>query len=135
VAELHFDSSFCALAANSVRAAVRSTRYTPSAAFPQPRGGSFDRYASGSESTCRAAGQGAIICPRVSNNGAVIHIVSPANGAICPAGMDIQVCVMTDSLVEVLHGLKPGGHKIEVFLADGEHRDLEQGDAIRVVVR
>jgi hypothetical protein len=98
---------------------------------------------------------------RVPNNGAVIRIVSPADGVVCPAGMDIEVCVelehfalgqdgnhwhisidgqpwdmiMTDSLKEKLRGLAAGEHKIEVFLADGEHRDLEQGDAVRVVVK
>jgi hypothetical protein len=98
---------------------------------------------------------------RVPNNGAVIRIVSPADGFVCPAGMEIELCVeleqfvlghdgnhwhisvdgepwlmiMDDSLKERLHGLEPGEHSIEVLLADGEHRDLEEGDAIRVVVR
>jgi hypothetical protein len=40
-----------------------------------------------------------------------------------------------DSLKQLLRGLQPGEHKIEVFLADGEHRDLEEGDAVRVVVK
>jgi hypothetical protein len=98
---------------------------------------------------------------RVPNNGAVIHIVSPTDGFVCPAGMDVEVCVELqhfalgqdgnhwhisvdgepwimiedDSLKQVLRGLAAGEHKIEVFLADGEHRDLEQGDAVRVVVK
>jgi len=98
---------------------------------------------------------------RVPNYGAVIRIVSPADGYVCPAGMDFEVCVeleqftlvqdgchwhvsvdgepwsmiMDDRLNEVLHGLQPGEHRIEVLLADGEHRDLEEGDAITVVVR
>jgi hypothetical protein len=103
----------------------------------------------------------ALADPRVPNNGAAIRIVSPADGSVCPAGMDIEVCVelehfalgqdgnhwhisvdgepwsmvMVDSLKEVLYGLEPGEHTIEVLLADGEHRDLEEGDEIRVVVR
>jgi hypothetical protein len=98
---------------------------------------------------------------RVSNNGAVIRIVSPADGLVCPAGMDIEVCVelenftlvqdgchwhisvdgepwsmiMEDRLKEVLYGLEPGEHRIEAFLANGEHRDMEEGDAIAVIVQ
>jgi hypothetical protein len=98
---------------------------------------------------------------RVPNNGAVIRIVSPANGLVCPAGMEVEVCVelenftlgqagchwhvsvdgepwsmiIDDRLNEVLYGLEPGEHRIEVFLADGEHRDLEEGDAVVVAVQ
>jgi hypothetical protein len=98
---------------------------------------------------------------RVPNNGAVIHIVSPVDGFVCPAGVEVEVCVelehfalgqdgnhwhisvdgqpwsmiMTDSLKERLYGLEPGEHRIEALLADGEHRDLEEGDTITVVVR
>jgi len=98
---------------------------------------------------------------RVPNNGAAIRIVSPADGVVCTAGMDIEICIelehfalgqagnhwhidvdgepwsmiMVDSLRQALYGLEPGEHRIEVLLADGEHRDLEEGDAITVVVK
>ena len=98
---------------------------------------------------------------RVPNNGAAIRIVAPADGFICQAGMDVEVCVelerfslgqagnhwhinvdgepwsmiMVDTLKQALYGLQPGEHRIEVLLADGEHRDLEEGDTITVVVR
>lgn len=98
---------------------------------------------------------------RIPNNGAVIRIVSPADGFVCPAGMEVEVCVelehfalvqagchwhvsvdrepwsmiMDDRLNEVLYGLAPGEHRIEVRLADGEHRDLEEGDEIIVFVQ
>jgi hypothetical protein len=98
---------------------------------------------------------------RVPNNGAVIRIVSPVDGFVCPAGMEVEICVeleqfalgqagchwhisvdgepwnmiVDDRLKEVLYGLQPGEHRIEVLMADGEHRDLEEGDAITVVVQ
>jgi hypothetical protein len=98
---------------------------------------------------------------RVPNNGAVISIVSPPDGFVCPAGMEVEVCVelkhfalgqagnhwhisvdgepwsmiVDDRLNEVLYGLAPGEHRIEVLLADGEHRDLEEGDAVVVAVQ
>jgi hypothetical protein len=30
---------------------------------------------------------------RIPNNGAVIRIVSPADGSVCPAGMEVEICV------------------------------------------
>jgi hypothetical protein len=98
---------------------------------------------------------------QMPNNGAVIRIVSPADGLVCAAGMEIEVCIelehfalvqagchwhisvdgepwsmiMDDRLNDVLYGLPPGEHRIEVRLADGEHRDLEEGDAITVFVQ
>lgn len=98
---------------------------------------------------------------RLPNNGAVIRIVSPVDGTVCPAGMELEICVeleqfalgqagchwhisvdgepwnmiVDDRLKDVLYGLQPGEHRIEVLLADGEHRDLEEGDAITVVVQ
>ena len=98
---------------------------------------------------------------RVPNNGAVIRIVSPPDGFVCPVGMEVEVCVelkhfalgqagnhwhisvdgepwsmiVDDRLNEVLYGLAPGEHRIEVLLADGEHRDLEEGDAVVVAVQ
>jgi hypothetical protein len=98
---------------------------------------------------------------RIPNNGAVIRIVSPADGSVCPAGMEVEICVelelfalghagnhwhisvdgepwsmiIDDRLNEVLYGLAPGEHLIEVRLADGEHRDLEEGDAVVVAIQ
>ena len=98
---------------------------------------------------------------RIPNNGAVIRIVSPSDGSVCPAGMEVEICVelerfalghagnhwhisvdgepwsmiIDDRLNEVLYGLAPGEHLIEVRLADGEHRDLEEGDAVVVAVQ
>jgi hypothetical protein len=43
--------------------------------------------------------------------------------------------IIDDRLNEVLYGLAPGEHRIEVLLADGEHRDLEEGDAVAVAVQ
>jgi len=82
---------------------------------------------------------------RIPNNGAVIRIVSPSDGSVCPAGMEVEICVelerfalghagnhwhisvdgepwsmiIDDRLNEVLYGLAPGEHRIEVLLADG----------------
>jgi hypothetical protein len=43
--------------------------------------------------------------------------------------------IMEDRLKEVLYSLEPGEHRIEAFLANGEHRDMEEGDAIAVIVQ
>jgi hypothetical protein len=45
------------------------------------------------------------------------------------------IMIEDQSLKQVLRDLPPGEHTIEVLMADGEHHDLEQGDAVRVVVR
>jgi hypothetical protein len=97
---------------------------------------------------------------RVPNNGAVIRILAPADGAVFAAGEEIIVevevedfelgvegshwhvyvdgaswgMVMGGNTDQALRGLEAGAHRIEVYLAGGDHLDLEDGDAITITV-
>ncbi|MCI0649478.1 MAG: DUF6130 family protein, partial [Chloroflexi bacterium] len=97
---------------------------------------------------------------RIPNDGAVIRIVSPADGATFAEGEEVTVEVEVEQFVlgqdgnhwhihvdgeswsniegedtsDVLRSLEPGEHEIEVILANGEHQDLEEGDTVTIVV-
>jgi hypothetical protein len=97
---------------------------------------------------------------RIPNNGAVIRIVSPADGATFSNDetviVEIEVenfelgvdgnhwhvsidgeswgMVMGTNTDQPLNGLESGTHKIEVLLANGAHEDLQEGDSIEITV-
>lgn len=96
---------------------------------------------------------------RVPNNGASIHILSPADGATFNAGDEVTVevkvenftlgegnhwhvyvdgsswgMVMGENTDDTLRGLEPGEHEISVYLSIDTHEELEDGDAITIVV-
>jgi hypothetical protein len=96
----------------------------------------------------------------VPNDGAVIRIVSPADGATFAVGDDIKVEIEVEnfklnddgshwhiyvngssySMVTgetyswVVRGLEPGEHEIMAHLALGTHQDLEEGAMIHVTI-
>jgi hypothetical protein len=97
---------------------------------------------------------------RVPNDGAVINIISPADGATFQQGEDIVVEVEVENFdltvegahwhlyvdgsvwaqvvggltKEVIHELEPGEHTIEVYLGLPTHEELEDGDSIMITV-
>lgn len=97
---------------------------------------------------------------RIPNNGAIIRIVSPEDGAVFSAADEVLVEVETENfdLTEegmhwhvyvdgasfgmimggdtdhALRNLEPGMHKISVFLSNEAHEELEEGDEITIVV-
>lgn len=97
---------------------------------------------------------------RIPNNGAVIRIASPEEGALFGEFEDVIIEVEIDNFVlgeegnhwhvyvdgvsrahvmsqahdYALRGLEPGDYLLEVFLADGNHRDLEEGDAVTITI-
>jgi hypothetical protein len=100
--------------------------------------------------------EGAVTVP---NNGAIIRIVSPADGATFAEGDEVTIevevenfelvdgahwhilvdggswgMVMDGHLDQTLRGLEVGEHEIAVFLAGADHIDLEEGDSIHITV-
>ncbi len=97
---------------------------------------------------------------RVPNNGAVIQIISPAEGATFSSSDSIVVEVEVTNFTlgengnhwhvtvdgvsygmvtgtandTILRGLEPGEHLIEAILANGEHQDLQDGDSITITI-
>jgi hypothetical protein len=97
---------------------------------------------------------------RLPNDGAVIHIISPTGGTTFASGDEIVVEVeVTDfdlaadgshwhlyvdgttwsqvvggGTKEVIRGLEPGEHHIEVYLGLPTHEELEDGDMIMITV-
>lgn len=97
---------------------------------------------------------------RVPNEGAVVRIVSPADGAVFESGEEIVVeietenfdlgeednhwhvyvdgaswgMVMGSNTDEVLRGVEPGAHALAVYLSIGTHEELEEGDTISITV-
>jgi hypothetical protein len=97
---------------------------------------------------------------RIPNNGAVVNIVSPADGDTFAQGDQIVVEIETENFVlgedgnhwhlyvngeswgmimganntEVVRGLTPGQHEISVYLSIYTHEDLEDGDAVTVII-
>lgn len=97
----------------------------------------------------------------VPNNGALIEIISPADGATFSSSDNIvvEIAVTNFALGEdgnhwhvavddatygmitgvahdtVLRGLEPGEHTISVVLANGKHQNLEGGDAITIEIK
>jgi len=97
----------------------------------------------------------------VPNNGAVIRIISPADGSTFANGEEITIevqvenfnlgengnhwhvyidgeprnMVMGNDTDDIIRGLDPGEHELGVFLANGDHFNLEEGDSIHVTVQ
>lgn len=97
---------------------------------------------------------------RVPNEGAVIRLVAPTDGAEVRVGDEVVVeietenvtvgedgvhwhvyvdgtswgMVMGQNLTQVLRGLEPGAHQIEVYLSIETHEELEDGDAVTITV-
>lgn len=97
---------------------------------------------------------------RIPNNGAVIRIVSPADGAVFAQGEDIVVEVEIENFVlnvdgshwhvyvdgvsygmvvgdvtsQVLRNLEPGEHEIAAHLANGDHEELEDAGVVTITV-
>lgn len=97
---------------------------------------------------------------RIPNDGAVIQIISPADAASFIQGEDIVVEVEVENFdltvegahwhlyvdgsvyaqvlegptKEVLRGLEPGEHEIEVYLGLPTHEELEDGGSITITV-
>ncbi len=96
---------------------------------------------------------------RVPNNGAAVHIVSPADGETFKVGDEVTVeieleefelgdgnhwhiyvdgsswgMVMGENMDDTLRGLEAGEHEIAVYLSIDTHEELEDGDAIMIVV-
>jgi hypothetical protein len=97
---------------------------------------------------------------RVPNDGAVIRILSPEDEATFSEGTDIVIEVDVEGFAlgedgqhwhvyvdgtswlmvvggdtsDVLRGIEPGDHEVEVVLANGQHQDLEEGDTIHITV-
>lgn len=92
------------------------------------------------------------------NNGAVVLITAPADKAQFKVGDPVPVIITTTDFpigeagnhwhiyldgsptmvmggsTYVLQNLTPGQHEIEVFLSNGDHQDLEQGDKVTIMV-
>jgi hypothetical protein len=97
---------------------------------------------------------------RIPNNGAVIRITAPEDGAVVKAGDDLVVEVETENFVlgedgnhwhiyvdgesygmieggdldYVLRGLEPGQYEISAYLSTGTHEELEEGSSITITV-
>lgn len=100
------------------------------------------------------------VMDRVPNEGAVIKILAPADGETFAAGEEIMVEIETEQVAvgvdgyhwhiyidgaswgmimgqnstQVLRGVEPGMHKIEVYLSNEAHEELADGDGIMVEV-
>ena len=98
--------------------------------------------------------------PRLPNNGAVVKIISPSDGATIKSGEDILVEIEVEnfdlntegnhwhlyvdaSVVSMLsggttktaiHGLEPGEHHVEVYLGLPTHEELEDGASVMIMV-
>ncbi|MFQ5616434.1 MAG: hypothetical protein ACE5GO_08250 [Anaerolineales bacterium] len=96
----------------------------------------------------------------IPNDGAVIRILSPEDGATFANGEDIKIkieienfklnnegshwhvyvngvsygMVVGESYTEVLRGIEPGKHKVAAYLANGAHEELEDGAIIHITV-
>lgn len=97
---------------------------------------------------------------RIANEGALVRITSPADGATFRAGEQIIVEIETENFElgkdgnhwhvyvdgsswgmiiganqnEALSGIEPGEHEISVYLSIDTHEELEQGDSITITV-
>lgn len=97
---------------------------------------------------------------RIPNEGASIHIISPADGATFATGDEVMVevevenfdlsadgshwhvyvdgsswgMVMDANTEHFLRGLDVGEHEIAVFLAGPDHIELEEGDTVQITV-
>ena len=97
---------------------------------------------------------------RVPNEGAIVRLISPADGASFALGEDIVVEVEVESfdlsaegnhwhlyvdgstlsmiadgsMKSVVHGLEPGEHKIDVYLGLPTHEELEEGASATITI-
>lgn len=96
---------------------------------------------------------------RIPNDGATIQITAPEDGAVIQGeefevSIDVQNFALDDDgshwhvyvdgtswgmviggdTSYVLHGVEPGEHVVETYLALGTHEELEQGDTINITV-
>jgi hypothetical protein len=98
---------------------------------------------------------------RIPNNGASIRILAPADGASFAVGEEVIVeiavenfdlradgshwhvyvdgaswgMIMGGDTDQALRGLEAGEHQIEVYLAGGDHVELEEGASITITVQ
>ncbi|MFQ5435692.1 MAG: hypothetical protein ACE5FD_12520 [Anaerolineae bacterium] len=97
---------------------------------------------------------------QIPNNGAVIAITSPADGATFSSDEDVLVTVQVENftlneanhwhvyvddvsygmvmgggLSQSLRHLEPGTHEIRVALSDETHAELEEGDSVTITVK
>lgn len=96
----------------------------------------------------------------VPNNGAIITLLSPADGATFTTDDEIKVevevenfslgqdgnhwhinvgdteyaMVVGENTSDVIRGLEPGEYTITVRLANGDHQDLEEGDTATITI-
>lgn len=94
----------------------------------------------------------------VPNDGAEVRITAPANGAIIKSSDNVPVTIETTDFTIgedgnhwhiyidgdpimvmggntfVLQNLSAGPHDIQVYLSNGHHEDLEQGDSVTILV-
>ena len=96
---------------------------------------------------------------RVPNNGSAVQILSPADGDTFKVGDEVTVeielenftlgegnhwhiyvdgsswgMVVGENIDDTLRGLELGEHEISVYLSIDTHEELEEGDAITIVV-
>lgn len=96
---------------------------------------------------------------RIPNNGAVIHLISPADGDTFKSSDEIKIevevenfelvtdghwhiyvdgsewsMIMSAATNDTLRGLSPGEHEIEVTLSNKDHQDLEEGDHATITI-
>ena len=97
---------------------------------------------------------------RIPNDGAVIEIVLPAEGAEFASGEDIVVeisienftlnqdgthwhvyvdrvsygMVVGETTTQVLRNLEPGTHTITAYLANGDHEEMEDGGEVTITI-
>jgi hypothetical protein len=97
---------------------------------------------------------------RIPNNGAVVRIVSPATGDTFARGEEVLVEIETENFplgedgnhwhlyvngeswgmimgannTDVLRGLPAGEHEVFVYLSIATHEDLEDGDAVTIII-
>ncbi|MEJ2747477.1 MAG: hypothetical protein P8183_06165 [Anaerolineae bacterium] len=94
----------------------------------------------------------------VPNNGAAVHIATPADGSTFKSSKSVLVTIETTNFTIgengnhwhiyldgspimvmggntfVLQNLAAGEHDIEVYLSNGRHENLEQGDKVSITV-
>ena len=96
---------------------------------------------------------------RIPNDGRIVTIISPEDGATYAAGEEVEIRVefenfemkdgshwhyyidddtggkmMMDSLDDRIRDLAPGEHTIQVFIAGGDHVEFADGDKVMITV-
>lgn len=96
----------------------------------------------------------------VPNNGALVRLLSPENGATFAHGAEILVAIETENFTlgedgnhwhifidgstwamivgadadYAITGVEPGEHELSVYLANGDHQNLEDGATVTITV-